>query len=105
MPSGGETLQYCSSSASWSRQNPRQGLQTCQGHAIAHRSVLIGGVGLCKCGLRVNDFQDGGFAALVAKRRKTQALCRQFGRTAEAAEFVESCVRFGVERFDFSEEL
>src|SRR6266436_7523964 len=105
MPSGGETLQYCSSLASWSCQNPRQGLQICQGHAIAHGSILIGGVGLRKGGLRVHDFQYGGFAAPVAKRRKTQALARQFGRAAEAAELVQSGFRFGVERFYFREEL
>jgi len=92
-------------SESWSCQNPRQRLQIGQGYAIAQGSVLVGGVGLGEGGLRINDLQHCCFAAFVAERREAQAFSGEFRRAAEAAEFVESRIRFGVQRFYFSEKL
>src|SRR5205823_6111939 len=47
------------SCVSWSCQHSRQGLQIRQGHAVAHRAILISSVGLGIRCLRVPHFQMG----------------------------------------------
>src|SRR5260370_8755883 len=105
MPICLERSKQCSSCASWSRKTPRQGLQISQGHAIAYGSILVRRIGLRKRGLRVHDFQYRSFTTLVAERGETEALRRQFGRTAEAAEFVQGRFRFGILGLDFGNQL
>ena len=45
--------------------------------------------------MRVDDFEDGGFTALIAHRGEAEAFFGEFGGTLEAGEFVEGGFGFG----------
>ena len=90
---------------SWSCENSRQCLEIRERDAIADGAVLIIVAGLHESGLRVDDFENRGFAALVTQRGEALAFRGEFGGALQAGEFVERSFGFGVQRANFGDQF
>src|SRR5690242_9538978 len=64
-------------------KRPRQCLEVRQGEPVAHHAVVVGVASLHQCALRIDHFQSGGLAGLVAKHRQPQALLGEIEGLAE----------------------
>ena len=84
------------SAKSWRREHSGEGLKISQRHAITHGSIMIIIIGLHESSLRIDHFQHGRFAILVAQSGKPLAFRSQFGRARKPCELIQGSVRFRV---------